>query len=112
MLTKPDFYTLEELPSHPERRLVDGTWMDQEQYDVEGWHVVGEYDREDGTKTLYWKATLDGLQRYSQIKAKRRQDRHETWKARQEADDQWSSEIQQMIDDQKPGGYVSRRPER
>jgi len=70
-------------------RLVGTTLMDEEQFNVEEWAEVRKGD---------WRPTLEGLQRYGQLREKRRQDRRADWQARQEEQDNWSKEIERMIE--------------
>ena len=108
--TRPDFLTLEAMSGHPELRLVDGAWMEREQYDAEGWMVVGEYPNVHGELVSYWKASLDGLRRYGQLQEQRKQERIAAWRTRNERDDEFKEYVD-GLEDQRPGGYVSRRPE-
>jgi hypothetical protein len=61
----PDFQTLPE-SGIPRYRRVGPFLMDAEQYTTEGWHRDSRG---------YWIATLDGLRRYGQLVAKRRNER-------------------------------------
>ncbi len=100
-MSKPDFLTLEALTGHPEYRLVAGTWMDREQYDAEGWHVVGQHPSEHGEVILDWKAELGGLQRYGRLIHQRDVDRKRAWQTRNEADDEFAAYIE-ALEDAKP----------
>ena len=100
-MSKPDFLTLEALPNRPEFRKVAGTWMDREQFDVEGWHVVGQHPSEHGEVILDWKAELDGLQRYGRLIRQRSEDRKRSWQERNAADDEFTAYIN-ALDDAKP----------
>jgi hypothetical protein len=98
---KPDFATLPALPGFPEYRQVDGTWMGREQYDAEGWHVHRDFTRPDGTTGWYWKADLDAIYRYSELRLQRRDDRRRQWQERDEADDEYRRYID-ALEDAKP----------
>ena len=100
MIAKPPFDTLEPLPGHPEYRLVAGSWMGRDEYEICGWHVVGEYT-ENGKPQRYWKAELAGLQRYGQIREARRSERREAWKEREAQEDEFTAYIN-ALDDAKP----------
>jgi hypothetical protein len=95
----PDFQTLPILPGHPTYRLVGNLWMDAEEYTVCGWQLVKTYTRDDGTKSGYWAASLDGLRRYGQILRKRREDRIAAAVNRRDQDDEWSSHVQSLIEE-------------
>ena len=42
---------------------------------------------------------MTGLQRYSQLKAQRRQERKTAWQTRRDAEDEYSESINQMIEE-------------
>lgn len=85
----PDFRTLQADPSRPDLRLVGTTWMDEEQYRVEGWHQP---------KPGYWVARLQGLQEYGRLIHDRREARFAQARARREADDDWSRHVEEIVD--------------
>jgi hypothetical protein len=101
-LSKPDFLTLEALAGNPQYRLVNGSWMDREEYEMCGWHVVGEYT-EAGKPQRYWKAELDGLQRYGRLVHQRNQQRKAAWQDRDAVEDEFTAYVN-ALEDAKPGG--------
>lgn len=105
-MTRPDFNTLPMLPGHPHLRLVAGSWIDREEYDVCQWHVVRTYETDDGGTGAYWKATLDGLRRYGALKAQRKAERREQWADREAEDEAYRQYIDSLHDakPQHPGG--------
>lgn len=99
---KPDFATLEALPGNPEYRHVAGSWMNREEYEMCGWHVVGEYV-EAGKPQRYWKAELGGLQRYGRLVHQRNEDRKVARQGREAEEDEFTAYVN-ALDDAKPGG--------
>ena len=99
----PAWDSLPQMPGHPELRQVDGTWMDRAQFDAEGWRVVREYTRDDGTTGHYWKASLEGIQRYAAVRRERKEARIASAQARDEHDAEFTAYIN-ALDDAKPGG--------
>lgn len=81
--------------------MVNGCWMNREQYDMEGWHVVGNYQRDDGKPAIYWKAELGGLQRYGALIHARDEARKRERQTRREADDE-ASDYYASLADAKP----------
>src|SRR5687767_12818128 len=94
----PNFQTLTAHPSMATHRLVDGVWMDYEQYQTEQWEVVRTYTRDDGSTGAYWQATLDGLRRYGQLRRSREEAKRAERRYRREADDEWSEHIAKQIE--------------
>jgi CubicO group peptidase (beta-lactamase class C family) len=94
----PDFRTLPEVQGHPELRIVNGASMDFEQCQTEQWQLVKPYTRDDGTRSGYWVATLEGLRRYGELQRKRREDRITSARERRETEDAWSQEVTNWIE--------------
>lgn len=98
-------------------RYVNGMVMDEEQYGIEGWHIVGYYIAEDGTKVPYWKALLPwepdqdvirgkpdyGLRGYARLLMKRKADKKVAWETRQEEEDAFREYVDALLD-AKAGG--------
>ena len=99
-MSKPDFLTLEALPGRPEYRIVNGSWMDREEFEMCGWHVIGEYPGSSGP-VRYWKAELDGLRRYGRLVHQRSLDRKTAWQEREAAEDEFTAYVN-ALDDAKP----------
>ena len=101
-MTRPDFATLEALPGNPDYRMVHGSWMNREEYDMCGWHVSGEYV-ENGKTQRYWRAELAGMQRYGALLRQRKAERREAWQEREAEEDEFTAYVN-AIDDAKPSG--------
>jgi hypothetical protein len=86
-MNSPPFISLPEVQEG--LRLVGTSIMDEEQYRVEGWHL---------SSRGYWVARLDGLREYGRIRQERRELRIAAARARREADDAWSREIERQIE--------------
>ncbi len=70
-------------------RMVGTSLMDQEQYDIEEWHDVnGDF-----------RPSIQGVHRYAQLRASRKDQRKVAWQSRTEADDAWSDEINRTIEE-------------
>ena len=100
-MTRPDFLTLEAMPGRPDVRLVNGSWMDREEYDMCGWFVAGEYPGSNGP-VRYWMATLEGLHRYGALVHQRNEEHKAARWARREEDDAWSSHVSSLIEREEP----------
>lgn len=98
-MARPDFQTLTPMQGRPDLRLVNGTFMDREQYDTESWRIVKTYERDDGSRGAYWSAPLDGLQRWGRLCHERREASKRAWRERQEADDEWSNHVATLIEE-------------
>lgn len=83
----PDFKTLPEVAGSTTHRWVGTATMDFEEYDICGWHQP---------KPGYWVARLEGLRRYGQLKRDREEAKWAERRARREAEDQWSAEVERM----------------
>ncbi len=87
---EPHFVPFHKLPEIAAGlRLVGTSVMDQEQYDVEMWHE----ERGD------WRPTVEGMRRYVQLRASRKDQRKVAWQSRTEADDAWDAEIHRTIEE-------------
>lgn len=96
-MTRPDFQSLEAMPGRPDIRLVNGAWMDREQYELEGWFQTTI----PGDKQPYWVARLDGLRRYGHLLRERTQQRRLSWQARNAEDESFRQYVD-ALDDAKP----------
>ena len=102
-MSKPDFATLEAFPGNPDYRMVNGSWMNREEFDTCGWHVSGEYVDDTGKTHRYWQAELAGLQRYGRLIAERKADRRMARLEREAEEDEFT-EYSNAVSDAKPGG--------
>jgi hypothetical protein len=100
-MTRPDFNTLEAMVGRPDIRLVNGAWMDREEYETCGWHVVGQHPDPNGVIVFDWKAELAGLQKWGRLQGQRREDRKRSWSERNEADEE-SDEYYRNLGGRKP----------
>ncbi len=83
----PEWRSLPEIA--PGLRMVGTSLMDQEQFDVEEWHDVnGDF-----------RPSIQGIHRYAQLRASRKDQRKVAWQSRTEADDAWSDEINRTIEE-------------
>lgn len=81
--------TFQELPDVGNGyRLMGSTVIDEEQFRVEGWHLVAGQ----------WTARLEGLHRYAQLRRQRKAERKAAWQTRQESDEEWSSHVSSLIE--------------
>ena len=87
-MSSPDFKTLPEVVGSQTHRWVGTTMMDEERYRLEGWHL----------HRGAWVARLPGLLEYGRLIYDRREARFAEARARREADDAWSAEVERMVD--------------
>ena len=87
-MTTPPFADLPP-SSEPHLRWCGSSLMDEEQYRMEGWHVAGSGQ---------WRASLRGMQEYAELRSRRRAERKAAWRAREEADDEWSGYVTGLVE--------------
>ena len=101
--TTPPFDSLPALLGSP-CRWVGSQVMDEEQYRLERWECSTRkaWDFSGPTPksvtATYWRASIVGMGEYGDLRGLRRADRKAAWQARQEADDEWSRHVAQMVE--------------
>lgn len=89
-------------PKGSDLKVVDGQPMDREQYDIEGWRLEHTYTpKGTGRVVPVWRATLEGLKRYTELRRTRREERKDAWLAREEEEDSFREYVN-ALDDAKP----------
>lgn len=89
----------DELPvieGRPNTRLVNGTAMTREDYEVWDWRVLGTYVTDDGKSVQAWGVTYAGIEAAN----RRTRERKVAARVRREADDEYSN---QLIADMEAG---------
>lgn len=100
-MSRPDFQTLEAVPARPDLRIVDGRFMDREEYDTCGWFITDSHKADNGKTVTIWKAELAGLQRYGEIIHARREAAKAARRARNEYQEEADAYYSSLADSKK-----------